>query len=200
MILPPVTFHSANPCRMSVSRTFVALAAALVGSMAGAAPPPQYDGGPGWLQISPRSTFYRTANDPKAEAPVFFILAELPFSDVTKPLTIEVFGDYKAKSTEGDVRTVLHGVFTKTATALASNLQKRLPDALNAGTDVATGPTNNLGLATDIVEDFRIIPCNGKFQVAIPAGAQWVIVCVPDAFYGDNVDPDGDLWVRFSRQ
>jgi hypothetical protein len=189
---------------MSLFRALVPLVAlfAFIGAgvSAVAGPPPQYDGGPGWWRIDPKSTFYRTSNDPKATSSFFFILAELPFSDVTKPLTIEIFGDYRPNAATGDVKKVLHGVFTKTPTILASNLQRRLPDAVLASRNTTSGPTYHGALPTEIPEDFRIIPdVSGKYSIPIPAGAQWIAVCICDSYYGDNDDPDDDLWIRFSR-
>jgi len=155
-------------------------------------------GGP-WL-VNSRSTFFRTANDPNTYAPQFIRLADLSFNDATRPLTIEVYGDYRPNIATGDTRNVLHGVFTKTPTILAANLQNRLPDAVSANAPVITGPTYHQSLPTDIAEDFRIVPdANGKFQIKIPAGAEWVAVCVADSYYGDNDDPDRDFQVVFSR-
>src|SRR5262245_5841081 len=105
-----------------------ALLAAATSAVAG--PPPGWgDGGPGWWRIDPKSTFYRTNNDPKATSSFFFILAELPFGGPSAPLIIEVYGDYRMSATSADNRNILHGVFTRTPTILASNLQRRLPDA-----------------------------------------------------------------------
>lgn len=179
---------------------FMALLAALATNPLAAAGPSPADGGPGWWFVPPRQTFFRTSNDALAEPPTFFILAELPFANPSKPLTIEVFGDYRPNLATGDTRNVLHGVFTKTTTYLAPSLQKRLPDALNANAPVITGPTYHGSLPTDIVEDFRVVPdSTGKFRINIPAGAVWVSLCVADSYYSDNDDPDGDFFVRFSR-
>jgi hypothetical protein len=152
--------------------------------------------------VRPKSTFYRTANDPNAQPPRFFNPALLPSSDATKPLTIEVFGDYRSQGA-GDIdgRNKMHGVFTRTTTVLATTLQRRLPDAVPVCTNsILTGPTYHQGLATDIPEDFRFPGGTVvKITIAIPAGARYVALCVPDTYYGDNDDPDDDLWIRFSR-
>jgi hypothetical protein len=191
--------------RPTILHSFLALVSSLVvlvGSTAVAAPPPEYNGGPGWWRISPRATFYRTANDPQAETSAFFILAELPFDSLSVPLTIQVFGDYKRTAAAGDTEKVLHGVFTKTPTILVATLQRRLPDAVTAPSGlVISGPTYHQSLPTDIPEDFRTSPdASGKYKIMIPASAQWIAVCVPDSYYSDNSDPDDDLWIRFSRQ
>lgn len=179
---------------------FVGLLATFAASAALAAPPPQYDGGPGWWRIDPKSTFYRTSNDSKATSSFFFLLAELPFANPSKPLTIEVFGDYRPNVATGDVKNVLHGAFARTPTILASNLQRRLPDAVPASRNTTSGPTYHGALPTEIPEDFRILPdASGKYVIPIPAGAQWIAVCICDSYYGDNDDPDDDLWIRFSR-
>jgi hypothetical protein len=190
-----------------ISRRFAVLLVALVAAMAAAppalaGPPPAYaEGGPGWWRIDPKSTFYRTNNDPKATSSFFFILAELPFGSPSAPLIIEVYGDYRPNVATGDVKNVLHGVFTRTPTILASNLQRRLPDAIAASRNTTSGPTYHGALPTEIPEDFRIIPdATGKYTIPVPAGAEWIVVCIADSYYSDNDDPDDDLYIRFRRQ
>lgn len=161
----------------------VAFAAVLqlgsLGSLAVAGPPPGYSGGPGWWRIDSKSTFYRTNNDPKATSSLHFLLAEAPFGDPSKPLMIEVYGDYRPNVATDDVKNVLHGVFTKTPTILAANVQRRLPDAVPASRTTTSGPTYHGSLPTEIPEDFRIIPdSSGKYVIPIPAGAQWIVVCI----------------------
>jgi hypothetical protein len=161
--------------------------------------PPKGEG-PGWWRISPKSTFYRTSNDPQSTSSFFFLLDEMP-GTYAAPMVIEIFGDYKMSNAEGDNRNVLHGVFTRTPTILAANLQRRLPDAIPASRTTTSGPTYHGALATEIPEDFRITPdATGKYVINVPAGAQWIVVCIADSYYGDNSDPDNDLWIRFSRQ
>jgi hypothetical protein len=47
---------------------------------------------------------------------------------------------------------------------------------------------------TDIPEDFFV----QNTTVQIPAGARFLFVAVPDPFYGDNVDADGDFAIKIS--
>lgn len=191
-------------CRQSFSNNALTVLFALAALQATAAPPPQYinEGGPGWWRVSPKETFYRTVNDPQAVPANFFLLGELPFGNPSQPLFIEVFGDYRRTATGTDTERVLHGVFTKTPTIQVATLQRRLVDAIRAPADlVISGPTYHQSLPTDIPEDFRFVRNPGvKYSIAIPAGAQWVALCVPDSYYSDNSDPDDDLWIRFSRQ
>jgi hypothetical protein len=177
------------------------VAAVAAGGPGFAAPPPGYAGGPGWWRINPKSSFYRTNNDLLATSSYFFLLEELPFGDPSKPLTIEIYGDYRPNVATGDVKNVLHGVFTRTPTILASNVQRRLPDAIPASRTTTSGPTYHGALATEIPEDFRIIPdASGKYTIPIPASAEFIVVCIADSYYSDNDDPDDDLWIRFHRQ
>jgi hypothetical protein len=190
-----------RPIRALVPPLAALLVIACLGRV-GAAPPPGYNGGPGWWRIDPKSTFYRTSNDPKATTSFAFILAELPFASPSVPLTIEVYGDYRPNVATGDTKNVLHGVFSKTSTVLAdSSLLRRVPGAILASRNTTSGPTYHGALPTEIPEDFRIIPdASGKYTIPVPAGAEWIIVCICDSYYGDNDDPDDDLWIRFTRQ
>jgi hypothetical protein len=176
-----------------VARTLLAALALLaVSTHTALAQTPPKGEGPGWWRISPKSTFYRTSNDPQATSSFFFLLDEMP-GTYAAPMVIEIFGDYKMSNTEGDNRNILHGVFTRTPTILA--------DALPASRTTTSGPTYHGSLPTEIPEDFRITPdATGKYIINIPAGAQWIVVCIADSYYGDNSDPDNDLWIRFSRQ
>ena len=185
-----------------IRRLMFTLLVVAVAAPAIAAPPPEFvdPGGPGFWHINPKQTFYRTSNDPKAETPIFFILAELPGS-INQKLQIHIYGDYATTKTSGDIRKELRGCFTKTPTVLGPTVVKRLPDAIDARCHIVSPPTYHLNLPTDIPEDFRItFDAQGNFLIAIPPGAEWIVLCVPDNFYGDNSDPDDDLWLRFSRR
>ena len=54
---------------------------------------------------------------------------------------------------------------------------------------MTTGPTLFGQIATDIPEDFVL---DGA-SLRVPNGARYLFVAVPDIFYGDNSDPNGDL-------
>ena len=54
--------------------------------------------------------------------------------------------------------------------------------------------TFNRGNPTDVDEDFFI----DDILITVPTGATFLFVTVPDTYYQDNSDPDGDLAVRLT--
>jgi Thrombospondin type 3 repeat len=99
-----------------------------------------------------------------------------------------------------DAQVGVIGVFSGSSTFLPFSASARVPDAIDAGSDVFTGPTFFFGEPTDIPEDFRILPPSG-FVIQIPAQATHLFVGVADSYYNDNCgsgtvvttsDSDGD--------
>jgi len=147
--------------------------------------------------VSPRATFLRTNQDTPAN-PLIVSLGAAGFSP-GQTLMIEALGDYSGGPTPDDRYTLL-GVFSASATLLATDQLQRVPDAIDAGLDANTGNTHFGALPTNIAEDF-LISVTGSFRftvIMVPDGATHLFVGVSDSFFGDNVDPDGDLRVRLT--
>ncbi|HTO54200.1 MAG TPA: hypothetical protein VMR50_12490 [Myxococcota bacterium] len=88
--------------------------------------------------------------------------------------------------------TKVGAVFSATNVVKADNKQNRIPDAIDAGTDVTTSPFLRCLIfplctivPTDIPQDFAV---TNSPTVTIPAGAQYLIVApIPDSGkWGDN--------------
>ncbi len=102
----------------------------------------------------------------------------------------------------GDTLTAMIGVFSSSDTLLASNVQHRVQNAIPGGTSAALGLTTAIGnLPMEIGEDFWIARDGfaPEVLVQVPANATDLFIGVPDAYYGDNSDPNSDfavlLWV-----
>jgi hypothetical protein len=91
--------------------------------------------------------------------------------------------------------TSILGVFSSSSTLLPPSAHPRVPGALEAGTDVSTGPTFFCNELNDIPQDFRIFPPSG-FTIQIPAGATHLFLGVDDNYWADNC---GNIKVTFER-
>jgi hypothetical protein len=177
----------------------------LVAATAGAAPPPEYDGGPGWFKLSPQSTFYRVANDPKSEPPAFFALSRVAAASQTnRVLRIKVYGDYRTGPTCPDNLNKINAVYTGRNNVGAPDKQRRV-ETTGVGDGTTIGKTYHLGLDMEYSEDWRVnlLAQNGQFDAKtgefisfVPTLANYIVFSVPDSYFGDNDDPDADLWLR----
>jgi hypothetical protein len=86
---------------------------------------------------------------------------------------------------ENEAGTHLIAVFSSSDTLLAPNASHRVPDAIDAGADYATLDATPTGEATDIPEDFRIVPNTG-FEITIPSGASYLFLSMSDTHFVDN--------------
>jgi YVTN family beta-propeller protein len=90
------------------------------------------------------------------------------------------------------------GVFSSSNVVGPPNLLNRVPGAIapdfSQVSACVTPPTLFGGFPTDIPQDFVL---NGS-AVTVPANAAFLIVAVPDSYYADNGDPNGDLRVSLS--
>jgi len=90
------------------------------------------------------------------------------------------------------------GVFSSSNVVGPPNLLNRVPGAIapdfSQVSACVTPPTLFGGFPTDIPQDFVL---NGA-SVTVPANAAFLIVAVPDSYYADNGDPNGDLRVSLS--
>ena len=145
------------------------------------------------IGIDARSTFLRTSGENTSPSwPINLANLGLKAGDLIR---LDVLGDFSYASGElRDEVTQLIAVFSSSATLLPADRLNRVAGAIDAGTDVATGPTLSGARDTDIAQDFSI----GRDNIRIPAGAKYLFVAAPDIFYSDNADPDADFALRIS--
>ncbi len=108
---------------------------------------------------------------------------------------IEAVGDWNP-GPYGDIYNTMLGVFSGSATLLSPSLLHRVPDAIDAGTDIATPYTWPNSEPMDIAEDFGF-DASGT-DIVVPAGATALFVSVRDNYLRDNSDPDADCGVRIT--
>ncbi len=147
--------------------------------------------------LHPRGTFLR-ANQDSVVAPAINTLESLGIApgDLVR---IQILGHYQYDSNPANITRSTVGVFSSSATLLASNLLERVPDAIDAGLDFLSAPTFHGGLPTDIPEDFRLGDTPGMMDhadVIVPAGATHLFIGVHDSLHEDNTDTDGDFAAR----
>jgi hypothetical protein len=150
------------------------------------------------IAINPAETYLRTSGEIVGGA-VPIDLAALGINP-GDTIRLERLGDWEAGAGFNfDAWTMLFGVFSGSDVLLPSDQLNRVQDALDAGDDVFTGPTQFGGLATDIAEDFQISgfpdddPLVSFVIVEVPPSASHLFVAAPDIQYADNSDPDGDF-------
>jgi hypothetical protein len=152
-----------------------------------AAPPPPVS----VIGIDARSTFLRTHNDAATPSwPINLAHLGLKPGDLIR---LDALGDFSNQREQAadEFRTMI-GVFSSSPTLLSGDKVNRVPGAIDAGVDVATGPTYVANRDTDIPQDFAI----GSLKIRIPQGAKYLFVAAQDNFYSDNIDPDADFAVR----
>lgn len=81
--------------------------------------------------------------------------------------------------------TSVIGVFSSSNTLLPLSAHPRVPGAIEAGTDFATGPTFFCNASNDIPQDFLIFSPSG-FTIQIPAGATHLFLGIYDSYWEDN--------------
>lgn len=148
------------------------------------------------LQINPAATYYRINQDPAADS---FAIPLWAFGVAPGQwILIRALGDWDGGGS-GDVLTDMVAVFSADDTLLAGSAQVRVPGAIAAGTAFAfPGGTAIGGLPMEIPQDLVVsaFGFNNEVIVQVPPGANDLFVAVPDAFYGDNTDPDQDFGVE----
>ena len=151
------------------------------------------------FSVDPTSTFLRTLNDGLATGPVIIELATLQIpASFGETLRLESVGAYSFNSSPIETDTDLLGIFSATDEVVDGSNQFRVPGAIDAGDDFVTNPFSFLvpPIPADITEDFLI--SNSVIEVAVPAGANFLLLGTFDNFYGDNVDANRDFGVRIS--
>lgn len=153
-------------------------------------------GGAAWpaeavtIGIDPRGTYLRTNNDPNVQnaIPIKLVSLSLTSSDT---IVLTRLGDFDCRPNCGDISVGMIAVFSSSDVLLGGSNAHRVPDAIDAGTDVVTAPTFFGGLQTDIAQDFFIDGIG--VTITIPTGATHLFVAAHDSLYGDNLDPDHDF-------
>jgi hypothetical protein len=168
-----------------------------------------------FFKLSPKATFYRTANDPLAIAAVPINLNTLGGgTSNSEILMIAVEGRYGATSSAIEGSEKLYAVFSSVRPTLIlrpSDQQYRVPNTLDfrlfqlptpAKFSPLTGPTYHQSLPTDLTNDF-IVDFNPGGFYRTSYGSKgvpflWVLFAVPDSYYSDNHDNNNDfgVWLR----
>jgi hypothetical protein len=146
------------------------------------------------FSLTPQQTFLRTDDGDASIAPLVVDLTSLGIRPGSE-IRIERLGDWSySVATLPDNATALHAIFSSSNTVLPPTVLNRVPGAVSAGISSLSPPTLFGNLPTDIVEDFSV----GDLTINVPSGASYLIVGVPDSWYQDNGDPNGNLGVRLS--
>lgn len=143
--------------------------------------------GDGVVQVDPRQTYLRTANDRAVDAPAV-ALADLGLA-AGETACFRVRGDYFTATglRASDVDApLLTAVFSRSSSLRPASFSVRVPSALDAGEDFVTGATFSEGLPTDIPEDFGV----DATCVIVPDGAAYVYFSTVDNFFADNRDAE----------
>jgi hypothetical protein len=142
------------------------------------------------IRIDALSTFYLTS----AESPPAALALDLSSIGATPgdTLVFSPFGDFARYVGAPENDSTLAGLFSSSTVLLAATELHRVPGAIDAGDDFSMDPTFFGGIPTDITEDFLLLP---GLSVVIPQDALYLFISVPDIFYGDNGDSNGDLRV-----
>lgn len=145
------------------------------------------------VKINPKATYLRTSQDPDALGAGAVSLASVGLApgDWAR---IERKGFFVYINGGPEEGRLLGGVFSSSDVLLGSDQLHRVPGAIAAGEVWETGATYFGQLPTDIPEDFRIDDGEeASVVVRVPAGAKHLFFTVPDSWYGDNKDPNGDF-------
>ena len=143
------------------------------------------------ISLDPRATFIRASITDFVPTPIDLALLGVAPGDT---IGLEVIGDFKGSSAGFDDWITRFGVFSATDVILAKTFTNRVPDAIDAGEDYFTVDTYYGNFPTDVLEDFFI----DDILITVPAGAAFLFLAVPDSYYQDNSDPDGDCAVRLT--
>lgn len=142
--------------------------------------------------LNSKASYLRTSSDSPA-APLVLDLAGLGLAPGMW-LRIGTSGGFRYVSGGQDDFHSLIGVFSASATLLATNVQQRVPDAIAAGPAFPSPNTYFGNQPMDVPQDFY---CSRNTYeesavVQIPDGATHLFLGVHDSYYADNGDPNGD--------
>jgi hypothetical protein len=150
------------------------------------------------IRLSPTATCYRTNQDPFA-TDAFSIPIQFFGVQAGDWLKLRCVGNWD-NGLSGDVLQDLVGCFASSGTLQPNTAQQRV-SGVAAGTAFSFPSGTAIGnLPMEIGEDFWISRTGfvTEVTVRVPAGGTDLFVCVPDAFYGDNSDPDANLGVEIT--
>jgi hypothetical protein len=147
---------------------------------------------PTTFSVNPRGTYLRTNSDVSLD-PLKIDLMALAIGpgDLVR---LERLGAWDCGGPCTDTVTAMSAVFSAGNALLSTTQPHRVPGAIEAGANIATGPTFNGSLPNDIPEDFPV----ADTAIQVPAGATHLFVAAPDSLYSDNSDPNGDFKIRIS--
>lgn len=154
------------------------------------------------IQVSPRSTYLLTNNDPLAIDSTAISLADYGISPGNL-IRVERFGSYDVGAQPpffGDVLDGFSAVFSSSSILLGPSLLNRVPGAINAGDDILTRPTTFDSINTDIAEDFGLTNDSTLqfIEVFVPQGASYIFLSARDTYFSNNTDPDNDFRLDIS--
>lgn len=144
--------------------------------------------------INPKSTYLRTVLD-KTQPETVIDLAELG-AEPGDTLKLQRKGAFKQGGILWD-GTRVSAVFSSSDIVL-DNGRRRVPGALEAGSNVKTPRTEVLRRPTDIAEDFEIP--HGIFFVEVPPGATHLFLSPIDDFFRDNYSFELRIGVEVKKQ
>jgi len=141
--------------------------------------------------INSKSDYLTVANGDNPAAPVVITLSDVfgatdPGGHTLRLTRVGTFADSTQLKNGG--QTKVSGVFSSTNVVLGTNVQDRIPGALQSAAPAFKTPPVLQGffiVQTDIPQDFLIDP---GLDVVVPAGAKYLIVAPfsPDLTWGDN--------------
>ena len=166
------------------------LAAALVLSLAGCDTTGIDDGQPVSVvvPVSPRQTYTLVSQDDALDAPAVS-LAGLGLAP-GDPVCFRAEGDFNIAGTfyaSENSQPLVSAVFSATDRLLGGSVRRRVPDAVEAGPDLVTRPSDRGALDTDIPEDFDAT----RLCLTVPSGARFVFFAAYDTYYADNSNIPG---------
>jgi poly(3-hydroxybutyrate) depolymerase len=161
-----------------------------------------------WYKLSPKSTFYRTNNDPQATDALAINMFNLPDAGgKSQILVIQVHGFYGSGKDPAETKSTLHAIFSPVDPFVLRppSQQYRVPEAVDFRSfaplrlSPVTDPTYHGALATELTNDFRLnLDAFNVYRTkyGLTAGPRlYVLFCVPDSYYSDNHDNNNDFGV-----
>jgi hypothetical protein len=154
------------------------------------------------IPINAQGTFLRLDSSDSAIDAYAIDLAALGISPGSQ-LDLLRLGDFAFCSLCDETGLDMIGVFSTSATLLASDELNRVSGAIDMGgfRSFATPVTLFDGQPTDISQDFAIsysTAASNGVSLIVPLGARFLFVSVPDSFYRDNLDTDRNYGVRLT--